>query len=100
MEGEKPVINEELLDLLSTKVLESTPTATEDALGFTRIVKLMSSLKKPLICHNGLMDLMFLYEKFYNPLPESLADFKAHLNSLYPHIYDTKHMFNVRQELQ
>jgi hypothetical protein len=61
----------ELLDLLSSKVVESVPTATDDALGFTRVVDFVAQLKKPLISHNGLLDLMFLYDKFYRPLPET-----------------------------
>jgi hypothetical protein len=52
-------------------VVESQPTPTDDALGFTRIVDLMADLKKPLITHNGIMDLMFLYDKFYRTLPET-----------------------------
>jgi hypothetical protein len=59
------------LDLLASKVVESQPTPTDDALGFTRIVDLMADLKKPLITHNGIMDLMFLYDKFYRTLPET-----------------------------
>lgn len=45
------------------------------------------------------MDLMFLYDKFYRPLPDTQGEFKAGINALFPHIYDTKHMVNTRQEL-
>jgi hypothetical protein len=84
------------LDLLASKVVESQPTPTEDALGFTRVIDLMADLKKPLITHNGIMDLMFLYDKFYRTLPETQGEFKSAINSLFPHIYDTKHMINAR----
>jgi hypothetical protein len=90
----------QLLDFLASKVVESQPTATEDALGFTRVIDFLADLKKPLISHNGIMDLMFLYDKFYRPLPETQTEFKAGVNGLFPHIYDTKHMVNARQELQ
>jgi poly(A)-specific ribonuclease len=86
--------------MLASKVVESIPTPTDDALGFTRVIKFIADLHKPMISHNGIMDLMFLYDKFYHPLPETLSDFKAHLHKLFPHIYDTKHMINTRQELQ
>ena len=86
----------ELLDLLASKVVESQPTPTEDALGFTRVIDLMADLKKPLITHNGIMDLMFLYDKFYRTLPETQGEFKSAINALFPHIYDTKHMINAR----
>ena len=61
----------ELLDILGSKVVESQPSPNEDALGFTRIVDFMSKLQKPIISHNGIMDLMFLYDKFFRPLPET-----------------------------
>lgn len=79
--------------------MECQPTPTEDALGFTRIVTLLSDLKKPLISHNGIMDLMFLYDKFFRPLPDTQGEFKYAINSLFPHIFDTKHMVNTRAEL-
>ena len=37
------------------------------------------------------MDLLFVYEKFYEPLPESVYEFKRKVNQLFPVIYDTKH---------
>lgn len=76
--------------------MESQPTPTEDALGFTRIIDFLAEQKKPIISHNGIMDLMFLYDKFYKPLPDNVNEFKAGINSLFPHIYDTKHMINTR----
>ncbi len=88
-----------LLDLLANKVVESQPTAAEDSLGFTRVVDYIAKLKKPVISHNGILDLMFLYDKFYRPLPDTHGEFKAGINALFPHIYDTKHMINTRQEL-
>ena len=86
----------ELLDLLASKVVDSQPTPTEDALGFTRIIDYMADLKKPIITHNGIMDLMFLYDKFYRTLPETQSEFKSAINHLFPHIFDTKHMINAR----
>ena len=77
-------------------MVESQPQPTDDALGFTRIVDFMSKLKKPIISHNGIMDLMFTYDKFYQPLPESQTEFKFAINNLFPHIFDTKHMINTR----
>ena len=49
-----------------------------------------------MITHNGIMDLMFLYDKFYRKLPDTQGEFKAAINNLYPHIFDTKHMINAR----
>jgi target of EGR1 protein 1 len=47
---------------------------------------------KPLIVHNGLLDLMHLYHHFYSPLPASLETFLADLSDLVKEggVFDTK----------
>lgn len=58
------------------------------------ILDYISEAKLPIISHNGIFDLMHLYDKFYEPLPEKLEDFKKNMNALFPHIYDTKYMLS------
>lgn len=38
-------------------------------LGFSKVFKLLSSSKKMIIGHNILLDLMFMHQQFYKPLP-------------------------------
>ena len=93
--------NSELLSFLASKVIEmKQDSAHYDPLGLTRVINLIAQLEKPLVVHNGILDLMFLYNSFMQPLPETVNEFTDAIHELFPHIYDTKHILNKRMQLR
>lgn len=58
--------------------------------GFLRIWRALGACAKPIIGHNCLYDLLFMYSAFVAPLPATLADFKTTLSRHLGEVYDTK----------
>ncbi|KAK9512210.1 hypothetical protein O3M35_000679 [Rhynocoris fuscipes] len=82
---------------------EEDPTRIENLieslLGFSRIFRLLTKIKKPLVGHNLLLDLLIMYNQFHQDLPDSYTAFKNELHGLFPVIYDTKLMAFELQKL-
>lgn len=64
----------------------------DHAIGFSKVIDAISKSKKPVVGHNALLDFVYVFNQFYKPLPDTLAQFKAELGELFPVIYDTKHV--------
>ncbi|KAL0105870.1 hypothetical protein PUN28_015945 [Cardiocondyla obscurior] len=88
------IFEQEEGSILETVLLESY-------LGFSKVFKLLVSLKKPIVGHNSLLDYMFIHQQFYKPLPKKYIDFKNNIHKLFPTIYDTKFLiFELREFLE
>ncbi|TNV81953.1 hypothetical protein FGO68_gene6872 [Halteria grandinella] len=59
-------------------------------MGFSHIVQLLIDAKKPIIGHNMMYDIIYLYNQFIAPLPPTYLEFAAHWHALFPSIYDNK----------
>lgn len=60
------------------------------AVGFSRVIREISSRGKLIVGHNMLLDLCHLTHRFLDPLPSDYQLFKEMVHSLFPKIIDTK----------
>jgi target of EGR1 protein 1 len=59
----------------------------------------LASFHKPLVLHNGMADLMFVWRSFFGVLPPSSAEWIANMSSVFVTVYDTKYISsNVVEE--
>ncbi|XP_012540799.1 pre-piRNA 3'-exonuclease trimmer isoform X2 [Monomorium pharaonis] len=83
-----PPESRKMLEQEEDSILENV--LLETYIGFSKVFKLLVTLKKPIIAHNPFLDFMFMHQQFYKPLPRRYADFKNNIHQLFPTIYDTK----------
>lgn len=69
---------------------ESSDEQVFHELGVSVVFAAVIKSAKAIVLHNGLFDLGFLYSHFVDALPETLAEFRADVKSLFPAVYDTK----------
>jgi poly(A)-specific ribonuclease len=66
----------------------------EQELGFTKVIEMIMKSKKPIIGHNMIMDIGFIYRQFIsdkNELPKNYNEFAKLWRKEFPHpLYDTK----------
>lgn len=87
----KHVSQEEYKELVKKCTLEQD--ILNELIGFRHIFTKIVSLKKPVIGHNLLQDLMIMTNNFETALPQSYARYKRLINDLFPAIYDTKTIY-------
>lgn len=64
-----------------------------------RVVAALRAVKVPLVFHNGLLDLLHLYDKFIGDLPGSVADFAEAWTAQFPFLFDTRQMAQEARNL-
>lgn len=74
----------------TAKDLETEP----DVAGMRRVFDYISLSRIPVITHNGFLDILHTYDKFYYRLPERHQDFKSAFSNYFPSLFDTKFMLN------
>lgn len=62
--------------------------------GVRRLIQVISQSKVPIIGHNPIFDLLFIYSHFQEDLPRTLAEFKTKITGLFPTLYDTMLVFS------
>ena len=84
-------------DELNLKKIQETHSAKiinlyRNEIGFSLIIEEMINSKKPLIGHNCIYDICFLYDQFIGPLPSTFLKFTSEWRNLFPEIYDSKYI--------
>lgn len=78
------------LSILSEEKKEEIIDVFQEEYGFTVIIDLLIESKVPLIGHNMIFDIMFLYNQFVDDLPDTYDEFTKSWYSCFPFTYDTK----------
>lgn len=75
----------------SEEVEEQIEKMMKEELGFSLVIQALAKANKPLIGHNAIFDLAFIYHQFFSELPDTYVEFAHSLNTkLFSKFYDTK----------
>ena len=85
IQGKEPIFNPPQRENLMT-----TDEEIFNNIGATLIFAEILKKKIPLVLHNSLFDIGYLYTHFIKGLPNNLDEFKNDIITLFPSIYDTK----------
>eukprot|EP00347_Sterkiella_histriomuscorum_P019713 403340574 len=94
IEDQQELTEEEKAKLLKQKEFERLFTYE---MGFSLVVEDLMKAKKPIIGHNMIYDICYLYNQFIDKLPNEYSDFIKIWNEQFPYIYDTKVLSNAAE---
>ncbi|XP_075973238.1 poly(A)-specific ribonuclease PARN-like [Anticarsia gemmatalis] len=67
----------------------------EDAVGFSKVARMISQSEKLVVGHNMLLDVIHTLNHFFQPLPSDYASFKEFAHCMFPKLLDTKYMSSL-----
>lgn len=67
----------------------------EDAVGFTKVARMISQSEKLVIGHNMVLDIIHTLSHFFQSLPTQYENFKEFAHFIFPRLLDTKYMSNL-----
>jgi poly(A)-specific ribonuclease len=62
----------------------------ERAKGFASVMECLTNCNKPIVGHNMLLDLAYLYQQFIGNLPPSLDEFREQVNQVLGQVFFKK----------
>lgn len=85
----------EAMKAAKEKILVERKNKLTRELGFRLIFNALVDAKKPMIGHNCLFDLLFLFRAVHGPLPPTFHDFRSLLTTKFPFVFDTKYIYDA-----
>ncbi|KAG7303027.1 hypothetical protein JYU34_013035 [Plutella xylostella] len=67
----------------------------DEAVGFSKVARMISQSEKLVIGHNMLLDVLHTLNHFFQPLPADYQAFKEFTTCMFPRLLDTKYMSSL-----
>ena len=90
IENDPNLIYQSRFQVAITPTVDNINDLVNEELGFSLYLEYLIQKKIPIIGHNIYFDIMFIFDKLINDLPEDFYTFKSKVHELFPYIYDTK----------
>lgn len=94
-------VSSDLNNIIKEFKLMSTNKIGSEKINFSDLMKFILEKKKPIITHNGLLDISHIYDKFINELPKEYSTFSNSIRKSFNNeLYDTKYIMESSLHLK